>query len=136
MFQPSFPPLPFRDPSRPLHSTTGAFLFADQRYFGRAKRRFSLLFPFFLSFPLSLFSLSLFVFSFSFFSRCFFLSPMKRGCFPPRHRAAGNGSWTRMKTFHGRWLIVDIVRRVFLVSSFQRNSLPPPKFFRIMMFAR
>lgn len=92
-------------------------------------------FPSFSPF-LSLFSLSLFVFSFSFFSRCFFLSPMKRGCFPPRHRAAGNGSWTRMKTFHGRWLIVDIARRVFLVSSFQRNSLPPPKFFRIMMFAR
>lgn len=89
-----------------------------------------------LSLLSSLSFLSLFVFSFSFFSRCFFLSPMKRGCFAPRHRAAGNGSWTRMKTFHGRWLIVDIVRRVFLVSSFQRNSRPPPKFFRIMMFAR
>lgn len=75
------------------------FFFADQRYFldRRVKQRLlSFLFSFSFSFPSLVVSFRLW---------------WNGGCFAPRHRAAGNGSWTRMKTLHGRCLIVDIMRR-------------------------
>lgn len=91
-------------------------------------------FPSFSPF-LSLFSLSLCFFFFFFLSLFLFVSD-ETGLFCSTSPSCGKWKLDPDENLPWSLLIVDIVRRVFLVSSFQRNSPPPPKFFRIMMFAR
>lgn len=91
---------------------------------------------FFPSFsPFLFFSLSLCFFFFFFLSLFLFVSD-ETGLFCSTSPSCGKWKLDPDENLPWSLLIVDIVRRVFLVSSFQRNSRPPPKFFRIMMFAR